>query len=78
MSAAEVMHLLSQALIVIGTFILYRTGNHMLRVWSEMRTELVELRGLIKKLAVTGEEEKRTGGTSISKTRVDRHSPSTK
>lgn len=49
MNTAEMLHLASQVLIVIGTFILYRTGNHIVRVWSEMRAELVEFRRAIMK-----------------------------
>lgn len=65
MSKFELMQLASHVLIVIGSFILYRTGIHMTRVWSEMRAELSVLRGFMKNQISTGEVETRDGATSI-------------
>jgi hypothetical protein len=46
MSRAEFLQLVSHVLIVIGSFILYRTGIQIARVWSEMRAELHVLRDM--------------------------------
>lgn len=46
MSRAEFLQLASHVLIVLGSFILYRTGSHITRVWSEMRAELHVLRDM--------------------------------
>lgn len=50
MSRTEFLLLASHVLIVIGSFILYRTGSHITRVWSEMRAELHVLRDMQKAL----------------------------
>ncbi|SIR43267.1 hypothetical protein SAMN05880566_112191 [Janthinobacterium sp. TND4EL3] len=75
MNRAELLQLTSHVLIVIATFILYRTGSHITRVWSEMRTELWLLRSLMKNHCVTGEEETRAGPMSIASTKAGCQSP---
>lgn len=65
MSRAEFLQLASHVLIVIGSFILYRTGSHITRVWREMRAELWLLRSLMKNRSSTASCEKREGGISI-------------
>lgn len=77
MTGTEFLQLASHALIVIGTFILYRTGSHITRVWSEMRAELWLLRNLMKKCSPTASCEKREGGISIETGSDFAQSPST-
>ena len=77
MSRTEFLLLASHVLIVIGSLILYRTGSHITRVWSEMRAELWLLRNLMKNHCVTGELDTRAGPTSIDLTKEGRQTPST-
>lgn len=65
MSRAEFLQLSSHVLIVIGSFILYRTGSHITRVWSEMRAELWALRDFIKNKESTEALDTRNGATSM-------------
>lgn len=77
MSTPELIALTDHALIVIGAFILYVTGRHLVEVCSEMRKELSELRGLIKKLMDVGDADMRAGATTTSTEIDEAHSPST-
>lgn len=62
---SNILHILSQLFILMTAVAVYLTGRNMMRVWSEMRTELWELRGLTKKCAVDGSGETRAGAKSI-------------
>lgn len=69
----EYLRAIGQVLILMSAVALYFTGKHITRVWIEMQTELISLRGLIQKYSCNGSEEVRTGGV-LNETGAERSS----
>jgi hypothetical protein len=61
----QILNVVAQLSILVTTFILYLAGRNMMRVWSEMRTELSLLRFLTKNVLDIGAGEIRNGGRLI-------------